>query len=202
MASSFMIRDQFSIVMHRTLLELHGVSCIELEHTQAPRKQIVASRSFGQRIYHIDDLKEAMSLYVQDAVARLRGENMLCGYMIGFVQSNPFDTHRPYYSKSAALTLPKPTDNVLTLCKIAIKMIDDLYQKDVGFKKCGVILTCLEPKSSHIYDLFTDMKQITADNNLMELAMGASMLPNRSWNMSRDQLSQNYFQWDQLLCVK
>lgn len=215
MASSFMIRDQFSIVMHRTLLELHGVSCIELEHTQAPRKQIVASRSFGQRIYHIDDLKEAMSLYVQDAVARLRGENMLCGYMIGFVQSNPFDTHRPYYSKSAALTLPKPTDNVLTLCKIAIKMIDDLYQKDVGFKKCGVILTCLEPKSSHIYDLFTDMKQITADNNLMDsleeihhkfgktkLAMGASMLPNRSWNMSRDQLSQNYFQWDQLLCVK
>lgn len=215
MASSFMIRDQFSIVMHRTLLELHGVSCIELEHTQAPRKQIVASRSFGQRIYHIDDLKEAMSLYVQDAVARLRGENMLCGYMIGFVQSNPFDTHRPYYSKSAALTLPEPTDNVLTLCKIAIKMIDDLYQKDVGFKKCGVILTCLEPKSSHIYDLFTDMKQITADNNLMDsleeihhkfgktkLAMGASMLPNRSWNMSRDQLSQNYFQWDQLLCVK
>jgi len=215
MASPFMIRDQFSIVMHRTLLELHGVSCIELEHTQAPRKQIVASRSFGQRIYHIDDLKEAMSLYVQDAVARLRGENLLCGYMIGFVQSNPFDTHKPYYSKSAALTLPEPTDNVLTLCKIATKMIDDLYQKDVGFKKCGVILTCLEPKASHIYDLFTDMKQVRASNNLMDsldeihhkfgktkLALGASMLPNRTWTMSRNQLTQNYFKWDQLLCVK
>ena len=87
MASPLMIRDQFSIVMHRTLLELHGVSCIELEHTQAPRKQIVASRSF-ERIYHIDDLKEAMSLYVQDAVSRLRGERLLCGYMIGFVQSS------------------------------------------------------------------------------------------------------------------
>lgn len=215
MAFPFMIRDQFSIVMHRTLLELHGVSCIELEHTQAPRKQIVASRSFGQRIYHIDDLKEAMSLYVQDAVARLRGEKMLCGYMIGFVQSNPFETHKPYYSKSAALTLPEPTDNVLMLCKIATKMIDDLYQKDVGFKKCGIILTCLEPKVNHTYDLFIDMKQITAGNNLMDsleeihhkfgktkLALGASRLPNRSWNMSRNQLSQNYFRWDQLLCVK
>lgn len=215
MAFPFMIRDQFSIVMHRTLLELHGVSCIELEHTQAPRKQIAASRSFGQRIYHIDDLKEAMSLYVQDAVARLRGEKMLCGYMIGFVQSNPFETHKPYYSKSAALTLPEPTDNVLMLCKIATKMIDDLYQKDVGFKKCGVILTCLEPKVNHTYDLFIDMKQITAGNNLMDsleeihhkfgktkLALGASRLPNRSWNMSRNQLSQNYFRWDQLLCVK
>ena len=60
LASPLMIRDQFSIVMHRTLLELHGVACIELEHTPPARKQIVASRSFGQRIYHIDDLKEAM----------------------------------------------------------------------------------------------------------------------------------------------
>lgn len=64
MASPLMIRDQFSIVMHRTLLELHGVSCIELEQTPQAKKQIIASRSFGQRIYHIDDLKEAMSLYV------------------------------------------------------------------------------------------------------------------------------------------
>jgi DNA polymerase V len=65
--SPLMIRDQFSVVMHRTLLE-HGIACIELEHTP-PAKQIIASRSFGQRIYHIDDLKEAMSLYVMDALA-------------------------------------------------------------------------------------------------------------------------------------
>lgn len=215
MASPLMIRDQFSIVMHRTLLELQGVSCIELEHTRAPKKQIVASRSFGQRIYHIDDLKEAMSLYVQDAVTRLRGEHLLCGYIIGFVQSNPFDTYRPYYSKSAAVTLQEPTDNLLVFSKIATTMIDDLYTKDIAFKKCGVILTCLEPKASHIYDLFTDMKQISLDNNLMDsleeihhkfgktkLALGASTLPNRTWNMSRDRLTQNYFKWDQLLNVK
>jgi DNA polymerase V len=156
-----------------------------------------------------------MSLYVQDAVSRLRGERLLCGYMIGFVQSNPFDTHKPYYSESAALTLPEPTDNVLTLCKIATEIIDDLYQKDIGFKKCGVILTCLEPKAKHTYDLVTDMKQVGLDNSLMDsleqihgrfgktkLALGASMLPNRTWNMSRNQLTQNYFKWDQLLCVK
>jgi DNA polymerase V len=37
-------------------------------------------------------------------------------------------------------------------------MIDGLYAKDIAFKKCGVILTCLEPKASHVYDMFTDMK--------------------------------------------
>ncbi len=36
----------------------------------------------------MDALKEAMAFYVQDAVSRLRGERLLCGYMIGFVQSS------------------------------------------------------------------------------------------------------------------
>ena len=94
-------------------------------------------------------------------------------------------------------------------------MTDDLYQKDIGFKKCGVILTCFEPKAKHTYDLFTDMKQVGLDNSLMDsleqihgrfgkakLSLGASMLPNRAWNMSRIKLTQNYFSWDQLLCVK
>ncbi len=47
-------------------------------------------------------------------------------------------------------------------------MVDQLYQKNIGFKKCGVILTCLEPKATHIYDLFTDMNKIESSNKLMD----------------------------------
>lgn len=215
LASPLMIRDQFSIVMHRTLLELHGVACIELEHTPPARKQIVASRSFGQRIYNIDDLKEAMSLYVMDAVSRLRKDKLLCGCLIGFAQSNPFDSSKPFYNKSLSLALPEPTDNLMVISKLVTAMVDGLYAKDVAFKKCGVILTCLEPKANHIYDMFTDMKHIEVSDALMDsmenihskfgkskLALGASMMPNRTWTMSRDRLTQNYFKWDQLLTVK
>ena len=94
-------------------------------------------------------------------------------------------------------------------------MIESIYKEGVAFKKCGVILTCLEPKENHIYDMFTDMEQVEKSNRLMDsldqihekfgkkkLAIGASMLPNRTWTMTRNQLSQNYFQWDQLLKVK
>lgn len=213
-ASPLMIRDQFSVVMHRTLLELQGVSCIEIEQSPQAKKQIIASRSFGQKVYHSDDLKEAMTLYVQDAVSRLRNENLLCGCIIGFIQSNPFDSSKPFYNKSLSFALPEPSDSSLLLSKIATAMIDGLHQKDIAFKKVGVILTCLEPKDSHIYDLFTDMNKVELSNRLMDslddihsrfgkktLALGASMLPNRIWNMSRNQLTQNYFKWDQLLVV-
>lgn len=214
LASPLMIRDQFSIMMHRTLLELHGVACIELEHTPPAKKQIIASRSFGQRIYHIDDLKEAMSLYVMDAVSRLREDQLLCGCLIGFVQSNPFDSSKPFYNKSLSLALPESTDNLMVISKLATAMIGGLYAKDIAFKKCGVILTCLEPKANHIYDMFTDMKHIEVSDALMDsmesihnkfgkskLSLGASMLPNRTWSMSRNRLTQNYFRWDQLLNV-
>lgn len=63
--------------------------------------------------------------------------------------------------------------------------------------------------------MFTDMKHIELNDTLMDslerihvrygkskLALGASMIPNRRWNMSRDRLTQNYFMWDQLLVVK
>lgn len=63
--------------------------------------------------------------------------------------------------------------------------------------------------------MFTDMKHIEINNALMDsmesihtkfgkskLALGASMMPNRTWKMTRYRLTQNYFKWDQLLCVK
>lgn len=214
-ASPLMIRDQFSVVMHRTLLELQGISCIEIEQSPKAKKQIIASRSFGQKVYSCEDLKEAITLYVQDAVSRLRSENLLCGCIISFVQSNPFDTSEPFYNKSLSYALPDPSDNSLLLSKIATSMVDQLYQKNIGFKKCGVILTCLEPKATHIYDLFTDMNKIESSNKLMDslddiqnkfgkrkIGLGASMLPDRNWNMSRNKLSPNYFKWDQLMSVK
>lgn len=137
-ASPLMIRNQFSIVMHRTLLELQGISCIEIEQSPKAKKQIIASRSFGQKVYSRDDLKEAITLYVQDAVSRLRSENLLCGCILGFVQSNPFDSSEPFYNKSMSYTLPDPSDNSLLLTKIATTMIDQLYQQNIGFKNVGL----------------------------------------------------------------
>src|SRR5690606_13413394 len=118
---------------------LQGISCMEIEQIPKVKKQIIASRSFGQKVYSTDDLKEAITLYVQDAVSRLRNEKLLCGCIIGFVQSNPFDSSKPFYNKSISFALPDPSDSILLLTKIATTMIDQLYQKNIGFKKCGVI---------------------------------------------------------------
>ncbi len=207
--------QQFSIVMQRTVIELQGVACIELEHTPPSRKQIVSSRSFGAKVTELNDIKEAISLFTQNAVKRLRQEQQLAGCIIGFVQSNPFDPNEPFYNKSAQFAFPEPTDSATVMVKVACAIAENIYKEGIKYKKCGVILTGLEPKATHTYDLLTDMRKIEEAEKLMKaleniqvkfgdnkLAIGSCMLPDRNWSMSRDKLSKNPFKWDEMLRIE
>ncbi|MDC4532287.1 Y-family DNA polymerase [Acinetobacter baumannii] len=209
------MQKKFSIVMARTIYELQGISCIEIEHTPPSKKQIVASRSFGSRVTELTDLKEAISMYAQDACKRLRDEGLLCGCMIAFVQSNPFDANVPFYNKSITGSFSEPTDCAIDFVKAATRMLNEIYKEGIKYKKCGVVLTCLEPKSGHTYDLLTDFKQIEKKECLMQamdgihskfgkkkLGVGPCYIPGRTWSMSRDKLSRNPFRWEELLTIK
>ncbi|MCX2429009.1 DUF4113 domain-containing protein, partial [Acinetobacter baumannii] len=205
------MQKKFSIVMARTIYELQGISCIEIEHTPPSKKQIVASRSFGGRVTELTDLKEAISMYAQDACKRLRDEGLLCGCMIAFVQSNPFDPNVPFYNKSITGSFSEPTDCAVDFVRAATRMLNEIYKEGIKYKKCGVVLTGLEPKSGHTYDLLTDFEMIEKKEQLMraldnvhtkfgkkKIGVGPCFIPNRNWSMSRDKLSRNPFKWDEL----
>jgi len=209
------MKKKFSIVMARTVAELQGISCIEIEHTPQTKQQIIASRSFGSRVTELEDLKEAISMYAQDACSRLRDESLLCGCMIAFVQSNPFDPNVPFYNQSISGGFSEPTDCAMDLVKAATRMVGEIFKEGVKYKKCGVILTGLEPKSGHTYDLLTDFETIEKKEKLMKtlegvhqkygkkkLGVGPCFIPGRTWSMSRDKLSKNPFRVDGLLTVK
>ncbi|MDC5602458.1 Y-family DNA polymerase [Acinetobacter baumannii] len=209
------MQKKFSIVMARTIYELQGISCIEIEHTPPSKKQIVASRSFGGRVTELTDLKEAISMYAQDACKRLRDEGLLCGCMIAFVQSNPFDPNVPFYNKSITGSFSEPTDCAIDFVRAAVKMVSDIFKEGIKYKKCGVILTGLEPKAGHTYDLLTDFEVIEKKEQLMKtldnvhtkfgkkkLGVGPCYVPGRNWSMSRNKLSRNPFRWDELLIIK
>lgn len=208
------MQKKFSIVMARTIYELQGISCIEIEHTPSSKKQIVASRSFGGRVTELTDLKEAISMYAQDACKRLRDEGLLCGCMIAFVQSNPFDPNVPFYNKSITGSFSEPTDCAVDFVRAATRMLNEIYKEGIKYKKCGVVLTCLEPKSGHTYDLLTDFEAIEKKEQLMKtldnvhtkfgkkkLGISTCYVPGRNWSMSRDKLSRNPFLWDELLTI-
>ncbi|WP_168526008.1 Y-family DNA polymerase [Acinetobacter sp. A3] len=205
---------KFSILMKKTILELTGTPCIELEQTTASKQQIISSRSFGQRVTDIHALSEALSDYLQSAVQRLRAEKSLCSCMIIFAQSSRFDQRQAFYNQSVTIAFNEPTDSALIMNKAIMKHISTLFQEGIAFKKCGVILTGIEPKQGYIHDLLADTEQIEKQEHLQQvldsvknkfgtqkLAIGACKLQNRTWAMNRSKLSPNYFSLEGLLAL-
>jgi DNA polymerase V len=208
------MQRQFSIVMARTINELQGIACIEIEDTPPSKKQIIKSCSFGHKVTELDDLKEAIAMHAQEACKRLRDEESLCGCLLVFVQSSPFDESAPYYNKSITGSFSEPTDCALDFVKAAVKMVSHIYKEGIKYKKCGVILTGLEPKAGHTYDLLTDFEAIEKKEQLMKtldsvhakfgkkkIGISTCYVPCRTWSMSRDKLSKNPFKFDELLTI-
>ncbi|MEN8410585.1 DUF4113 domain-containing protein [Acinetobacter bereziniae] len=205
----------FTVCMQRTVLELQGISCMQIDDQPKPKQQIVASRSFGIKITELQDLKEAMSKYVQDAVGRLRKEKLLCGVITAFVQSNPFDASVPYYSKAQTYKFSEPTDCVLDLVEVAYLLLEKIYKPGIKYKKCGVFYSELILKSNHIPDLLSDHETRIQNESLMQayediqskfgkakISVGPCYFKDRKWSMSRDMLSKNYFTKNGLIKVK
>lgn len=213
-ADPHMIGKQFSVVTQRTVMELQGISCIELEDTPPAKKQIISSRSFGTRVTDINSLSEAMSDFLQSAVKRLRAENSLCGCVIAFAQSNPFDKDKPFYNKSISIGFDEPTDSAAMINKAVMANMHQLFKGGIEFKKCGVIFTGIESKATYIHDLLVDNETIEKYEKLQlsienvksrfgenKLAIGPCKMANRQWSMSRDKLTQDYFSWDGMLVI-
>lgn len=201
-----MMGKLFTVCMQRTVLELQGISCMPIDDQPQPKQQIVASRSFGEKITELDDLKEAISKYVQDAVKRLRDDQLLCNTISVFVQSNPFDKTCPYYSKSLSFKFPEPTDYVIDLVETAYQLLKIIFLPGIKYKKCGVYYSDLILKSNYIPDLLADQETKIQNENLMKayeniqsrfgkakISIGPCYFKNRKWSMSRDMLSKNYF---------
>ena len=213
-ANEKLIRNQFSIVMHRTWLELRGQACIQLEDTPPNKKQIISSRSFGQKVTELNDLKAAVSLYTEKAIERLAAEDQLCGCIMVFAYSSPFDEREPFYKGEATFGFPEATDNVMSLVKKATELMEQVYKKGVKFKKCGVILTGLEPKLGHIYDMLSDMDKIEKADKLLKawsdirskygskgISVGAGGVGG-DWAMQRTNLTPNYFTAEGMIQIK
>src|SRR3546814_11803401 len=69
-----LIRERFNVVLERTVYELRGVSCLDLEAVTPDRKRIMASRSFGQPVYTRQEMEAAAGRYPARSHERRVGE--------------------------------------------------------------------------------------------------------------------------------
>jgi nucleotidyltransferase/DNA polymerase involved in DNA repair len=71
-----LIRERFSVVLERMVLELRGIACLDLEEMTPNRKSLIASRSFGRSIESLRELEEAVAVYAARAAEKMRGQKL------------------------------------------------------------------------------------------------------------------------------
>ena len=138
------IRHRYNVLLQKTVLELRGIPCIELDDQAQNKQQILCSRSFGQPIYSEQDLREAVSTFVARAAEKLRNQNSVAGSLAVFIRTNPHRPQDPQYNPHITVPLSQASDDTLLLTKAALWILKRIYQPGYSYAKAGVMLLDLQ----------------------------------------------------------
>lgn len=69
----------WSVVLERTVRELQGTSCFELDHAPQPKQEVACTRSFGHPVTELHELAEAITEFASRASQKLRKQGCLAG---------------------------------------------------------------------------------------------------------------------------
>jgi DNA polymerase V len=166
-ANADRLRRQFSVVMQKTIHELNGIVCIELEDIAPPKKQILSSRSFGVPVRDFNSLAESITLYMSRAAEKLRRQQDFAGSVYVYIRTSPFKLDDPFYSNGMTIPLPSPTDDARQLVSVVLWALKQLYKPNYNYAKAGVMLSDLVPAEGVQIDLFSPIQQTLKTNKLM-----------------------------------
>ena len=147
------IRKRMGVVGLRLVMELRGVSCLDLEQCPSPKQSLTCSRAFGKLIDTFAEMEEAVSVYTSRVAEKLRREGLVATMMTVCLTTNEFK-EGPQYSNALTIKLPVATDNTHALIRSALQGIRSIYRDGYRYKKAGVILMGLVPVSQIQTDLF------------------------------------------------
>lgn len=208
-----MLRREFSVVLERTVMELRGVSCLELEEVAPPKKQIVCSRTFGAYIHTLAELEEAVASYLARAAEKLRRQGSVANGVEVYIRTNPFNESHPQYQQAIVVPLTQATSDTVRLTRAALWGLKRIYRPGFAYQKAGVMLMDLHPANQTQGVLFETasparpalMKVIDQANarwgrGTLKLAAEGVTKP---WQMKRERMSPAYTtRWQDLPRVR
>ena len=199
--SNTWVKKSTNVLGAKTVMELRGIPCIDLETEETKRKSCCVSRSFGKKVESLDKLKESITTHCLNAAEKIRTDKQTTRAVTVFIRTSPFDKNRKYYSNSITIELPVDTNNSLELVKTAINGLNKIYRYGYFYQKAGIILSKLKNSSEKELNLLTPilenksktlMKAIDFTNakygrNAISIAQAGI---NNDWKMRREHSSK------------
>jgi DNA polymerase V len=211
------IQKAFNVVVARTVMELNGTPCLELEEISPNKQQIVCSRSFSRRLTQYQELSQAVSDFCSRAAEKLRRQQSVTGCVTVFIRTSPFNPHEPQYQRSASIKLDAATQDTRILITTANRLLSEIFKMGYHYQKCGVQLSDIQSESApgqlELF-AFQDSNLPTENSPLMtamdqinrrfpkKLSVAATGF-DKSWKPKAERISRRYTtDWQELAWVK
>ena len=211
-ADQFRIRDKFSIVQMRTLLELRGTPCIPMEEERELKDQLLFSRSFSEPVTTPEQMEQVVAIYAQRAATRLHRQNGEAKVVTAWAMTSHFNEEHSH-APSATVSLPSYTSDPVMLTRAAKALLPKIIP-GIRYAKAGITVTELRPAGTEqMFDGFVSsqetkqlgplLEKIRSEHGRAAIGLGQGGLREvPSWQMRREMMSPRYTtHWDELLTV-
>ena len=208
------IRKKTSVNVLKTVLELNGISCIQLEDKISKKKQITTSRAFAKGISDLASLEEAVGAYISRASEKLRNQNSVCSVLTVALSTNRFDLYTEHQFLSSTMSLEYSTNSTSKLIVLGTSILKNIFRQGLVYKKAHVFLSGIENAETKQYSLGDNLKTVVKEERLMRVldhinhSYGSETLRyantgiNRGWLMKRTKKSKHFTtSWNELLTV-
>lgn len=202
-SSLWVIRKNFNVVLERTVRELRGEQCLELEEFAPAKQQIICSRSFGSRITQYSDMHQAICAYAERASEKLRSEHQFCRFVSVFLRTSPHADNEVYYANQAFMKLQTPSNDTRDIINSATNSLKRIWVDGHRYMKAGVMLADFFSNGVAQLNLFDDSSPQKNSAALMEAIdqlnnsgkgkiWFAGQGIEKTWAMKREMLSPAY----------
>ena len=208
------IRNKRSIIQEKTIKELRGIPCYEMNSHYLNKKSICTSRTFGEMVTSYNDLKSSIAMYTARCAEKLRMQKSCSNFAHIFISTNPFKkSYKPYVCYQI-VHFPVATNDTGEMLTHILKVLKKIFKIGYEYKKAGIILGGMVPNyqvQSNLFDSrdrsksFKIMHTVDSINKKMgrDCIRYASQGYYKRWKFKQEALSPNYTtKWNNLLTIK
>ena len=149
-----LVRSQYSVTLERTQRELMGHDCQIANPVTIAHKTIMTSRTFGKVLTDRDEIADAIVSFAERTARQLRDEGSVAGSVMTYVRGDHFREDLPFYSNSCQLQLDTPSNDTMTIARMALKAFNNIWRDGFGYRKAGVMALDIEHGGAIQLNLF------------------------------------------------
>jgi DNA polymerase V len=196
-------KRHLTVVGLRTVRELRGEPCIDLELIPPAKKNICTSRSFGVAITSLEEVGEALATHVVRCATKLRRQRSKAGAMTVFAMTSRFGGEAETYSNCRTVTFDVPTDSEPELIRHALRALREIFRPGFRYRKTGLLLLDIVPatsvqlslldtadreKHAHLMQTLDSLRERFGHSSIKYAAQGTE----ERWRLRQENLSPCY----------